>query len=130
MASFTHLPVVEPGCQETIPLSTSYDDAISESAYAESSPHPSLSPKDFEFLEEEGVLEDGYSSRSGRRDSWWDYFRPIMTVGRRRKPAECEQRDEAQDGLLADAYLRRRLERKKTLYNYCVYGGISGFTIL
>ncbi|TAQ84351.1 hypothetical protein B7494_g7329 [Chlorociboria aeruginascens] len=38
--------------------------------------------------------------------------------------------DESARGLLADVYVKRTLSKKRTWWNYCIFGGISGLSIL
>lgn len=90
----------------------------------------------FDTLEEDdGFLEDGLSiprrrrrsSRgSRRRTSWWRN----MVVRARRKISMDDLKNGLDEALLQDSFASRRTRRKRTWYNYCIFGGISGLTIL
>ena len=100
-----------------------YDDSICDDDSAEGSPRKPLE----EFDTDSTLIEDGLSSRPSRsrRKRWWER----MVIRARRKHSLDGLR-EVTEGLLAGSNSRRRVERKRTWYNYCIFGGISGLTVL
>jgi hypothetical protein len=96
-----------------------YDEAMSDYSSSAESLRKPLQPFDT-------PLEDALPMRPARR-SWW----ALMTVRARRKRGADESKEGADEGLLADIYTRRRISRRtRTWYNYCLFGGISGLTIM
>ncbi len=89
----------------------------------------------------ESELEDGRSSLNRNRN-WWTRIRGIMMVRSKRNMARSTDGNEeggaykdgfANDeahGLLSDIDATRRVRRKRNYWNCCVFGGISGLTIL
>jgi hypothetical protein len=100
-----------------------YDDNISDEDSAEGSLRKPLE----EFDIDSTLIEDGLSSRPSRsrRKRWWER----MVIRARRKHSLDGLR-EVTEGLLAGSNPRRRIEGKRTWYNYCIFGGISGLTVL
>ncbi|KAH6723666.1 hypothetical protein BKA61DRAFT_502163 [Leptodontidium sp. MPI-SDFR-AT-0119] len=111
-----------------------YSDAASLSSSSSSSPRkPLTSFETNDDLDEEFLdLEDGYiPSTKGDRywtgKAWWG-AKDIMTVRSRRKGSvdSSVYRDEGKT-LLDARYTRRR---RRSWFNYCIFGGISGLSIL
>ena len=77
-------------------------------------------------------VENGFvkkERRRSRRKNWWD----SMAMRARRKlstDSNMNLRDDADGPLLGDLATRKKVRRKRTWYNYCIFGGISGLTIL
>ncbi|TVY43999.1 Altered inheritance of mitochondria protein-like protein [Lachnellula subtilissima] len=77
---------------------------------------------------------DGFARRSAKDNVWWR----IMPVRARRKlvrqARETEESDVEGDAELKKLYSTKRVKRKRnrqrTWLNYCIFGGISGLTIL
>jgi len=96
------------------------DDAISYISASTDTLRKPLQPFD------DSHLEDAMSRRP-RRKSWWD----TMAVRARRRIDLGEYSGEATEGLLGDSQASSvRPKRKRTWYNYCIFGGISGLCIL
>ena len=86
--------------------------------------------------EDDDFLEDGFEIRSRRssrsrgsrrRTSWWQ----TMVMRARRKITVDDLKNGLDEALLQDSFATsRRSRRKRTWYNYCIFGGISGLTIL
>jgi thioesterase domain-containing protein len=111
------------------------DDAMSD--YSESTGSVRKPLNTFDIQEEDDeFLEDGFdircrrssqSRRSRRRTSWWQN----MIVRARRKISMDDLKNGLDEALLQDSFaMTRRSRRKRTWYNYCIFGGISGLTIL
>jgi hypothetical protein len=88
-----------------------------------------------------GEREDATAARYARqhRGNWWSATKDIMTIRSRRKISlESDASDYKDDflsegeGLVSDNYTMRRTRtrRKRNCWNYCIFGGISGLTIL
>lgn len=89
----------------------------------------------FDIQEEASDLEDGldYLSRRASRSTrsrgrnWWQK----MVARARRKISLDDLKNGLDQALLQDSLsTARRNRRKRTWYNYCIFGGISGLTIL
>jgi hypothetical protein len=81
--------------------------------------------------QDDSDLEDGpsrsFSSRRSRSSSWWH----TMVLRARRKISLDDLKNGLDQALLQDSFsASRRARRKRTWYNYCIFGGISGLTIL
>ncbi|TVY19431.1 Altered inheritance of mitochondria protein 6-like protein [Lachnellula arida] len=79
--------------------------------------------------------DDGFARRSAKNNIWWR----IMPVRARRKlqaqvRGEKEEKDLEGDAELVKLYSTKRVKRKRneqrTWFNYCIFGSISGLTIL
>jgi len=116
-----------------------YDDAISESSSLAGKPVTAFDT--FDDLHDEEV--DGGSigrKAPGRRRNWWSlsFWRwDTMAVRKRRKASlencgvyKAVSEYPEGEGLLADAYLQQRTKKKRNWYTCCVFGGISGLTIM
>lgn len=115
----THYDPDSPG-HDTHIHHADFDDAMSEYSSSGESVQKPLQPFDT-------LLENGLPLRPRRR-TWWE-----MVVRSRRR---CEMeglKEDATEGLLAlpDVYTKRRTARRlRGLYNYCIFGGISGLSIM
>jgi hypothetical protein len=95
-----------------------YDDAISDYSSSGESLRKPLQPFDT-------ALENGGPLRPRRRN-WWN-----MVVRARRRNEADESKEGVTEGLLADIYTKRRSSRRvRNWYNYCVFGGISGLSVM
>jgi hypothetical protein len=113
-------------------LNRDYDDDTFSSSSQES--NASLrKPLSSFCTDDDEDLEDGIVTRPAKvRSSWWS-FKNIMTVRERRKASlEAEGYKGLDDAprLLADVHAVRQTRRKRNWYNYCIFGGISGLSIL
>lgn len=79
--------------------------------------------------------DDGFARRSAKDNIWWR----IMPVRARRKlqaqvRGEKEDKDDEGDAELIKLYSTKRVKRKsnqrRTWFTYCIFGSISGLTIL
>ncbi|KAM3066677.1 Altered inheritance of mitochondria protein 6 [Clarireedia jacksonii] len=131
---------------ETTNLSSirhSYDDATADSDYDSSNSIDGGSsmemalkhPPSFDYSNT-NTLEDGYINRRSNARSTRSWWSRIMTVrSRRRQSLEDFRRKEDGDGdsgrgLLTGTSHRRPRQIKNALFNYLVFGGISGLGIL
>ncbi|CZR67660.1 uncharacterized protein PAC_17559 [Phialocephala subalpina] len=110
-------------------LTKNYDDDVYSSSSHES--HASLRKPLSSFDDEDLDLEDGFE-RPHKAKSWWSW-KDIMTVRGRRKASlgveGYRDLNSHATRLLEDVYAARR-RRKRNWYNYCIFSGISGLTIL
>jgi hypothetical protein len=110
-------------------LTNDYDDAISESSPPVRKP---LNSFDISDTFHDDDLEDGFARRRRKRakKNWWN----IMGVRLRKQSLEEEEEEaykaELSEALLAGTYRNTRTRRKRGWYNYCIFGGISGLSIL
>lgn len=83
-------------------------------------------------IDDEEDLEDGIVERSAKVSSSWWWLKDIMTVRARRKASLEVGYKDLDDAarLLADVQAVRQTRRKRNWYNYCIFGGISGLSIL
>jgi hypothetical protein len=110
------------------PAAADYDDAMSDySSSGESQRKP------IHTFETSAALEDALPRRKSKRRSWWS----SMVIRARRKNEMDDNKDGqsegllAPEGLLAESYLRRiTISRRRTWYNYCIFGGISGLSVM
>jgi hypothetical protein len=123
----TQSPIRSESPEHSQALTDDYDDAISESSPHVRKPLNSFDISDT-FPEED--LEDGFARRRRKRaKNWWN----IMGVRLRKQSLEEEEeayRAELSEALLAGTYRNTRTRRKREWYNYCIFGGISGLSIL
>jgi hypothetical protein len=124
----TQSPIRSESPEHNQALTNDYDDAISES-----SPHVRKPLNSFDISDtfQEEDLEDGFARRRRRKrakKNWWN----IMGVRLRKQSPEEEQlyKDELNEALLAGTYRNPQTRRKRGWYNYCIFGGISGLSIL
>lgn len=114
-----------------IALTQDYDDDIYSSSSHGS--HASLRKPLSSFDDEDLDLEDGFAERPHKVKSWWNW-KHIMTLRERGKASlklgGYKDLNRNATRLLADVYAARRTRRQRNWYNYCVFGGISGLTIL
>jgi len=76
---------------------------------------------------DEARLEDARPRRYQRRN-WWSLM--VMLV-RRKNNKMMESKENLTEGLLAGVQSPRRMAyKKRNWYNYCIFGGIGGSTIL
>jgi hypothetical protein len=112
------------------------DDAMSDDSEEAGSLRKPLNSFDTQE-EDDDFLEDGLDIRSRRssqsrgsrrrRTSWWQ----TMVMRARRKISMDDLKNGLDEALLQDSFATsRRSRRKRTWYNYCIFGGISGLTIL
>jgi hypothetical protein len=109
-------------------LTNDYDDAISESSSPVRKP---LNSFDISDTFHDDDLEDGFARRKRRKrakKNWWN----IMGMRLRKQSLDEEEayKAELSEALLAGTYRNTRTRRKRGLYNYCIFGGISGLSIL
>jgi hypothetical protein len=88
-------------------------------------------PNDISDTFHDDDLEDGFARRKRRKrakKNWWN----IMGVRLRKQSLEEEEayKAELSEALLAGTYRNTRTRRKRRWYNYCIFGGISGLSIL
>lgn len=107
------------------PAHTDYDDAMSD--YSSSSESVRKPSHTFD-----SPIEDALPRRINRR-SWWS----SMVVRARRKNEMDESKEGQSEGLLApesllaDSYFRRiSRSRRRSWYNYFIFGGISGLSVM
>lgn len=123
MATFTKLPTADPDV-DLNHCDSSYDENMSESTCAAGDQSRPTTPREFE------ELSVGYAGEPTAQ-SCRTYLGSMMDHrGRRKHSHAVTDGDDVHDGLLADAFAKRRAQRSRTWYNYCIFGGISGFTIL
>lgn len=85
----------------------------------------------FDTQEDDSDLEDGLESASRHRPrsrrNWWQN----MVVRARRKISMEDLKNGLDQALLqGEMGMSRSKRRKRTWYNYCIFGGIGGLTIL
>jgi hypothetical protein len=112
--------------ETTRAMHTNPDDADDECSSVTESVRKPLNAFDTEV--EDYDLEDGFDNRGRRtRRSWWQ----TILMRARRKISLDDLKNGLDQALLQDSLsLNRRQRRKRTWYNYCIFGGISGLTIL
>lgn len=126
------LPLTRPHIRARSPIAaisaTDDDDAMSDCSCSEESGSVRKPLHTFEISSPiSPAIEDDSSSCPGKasRKRWWD----PMVLRSRRAPGVDELVEES-DGLLTGVYTRKRANPRRSCYNYCIFGGISGLTVL
>lgn len=134
MASTHHNPrrISESPEGERSALTRDYDDdAFSSSHESNASVRKPLSSF---CTDDEEDLEDGFVKKSAKVRGFWWRLKNTMTVRERRKASlGAEGYKDLNDDvsrLLADVYAAKQTRRTRNWYNYCIFGGISGLSIL
>ncbi|KAG9235224.1 PLC-like phosphodiesterase [Amylocarpus encephaloides] len=119
------------------PLTKDYHDAISDFSSASTSTESLVKPRaSYDSIDNypDRHFEDVFLARSRvlRRNRSWREFFSMGVKARRRQAGDIGDnaaKDESNLGLLATGYVRRA-HRKRSCWNYCIFGGISGLSIL
>lgn len=108
------------------PVAADYDDDDALSDYSSSGESLRKPSNTFD------VSAEDVSPRYLKRRSWWS----SMVVRARRKNDMEESKEGSAEGLLAsegllpELYARRISRRRRSFYNYCIFGGISGLSVM
>lgn len=117
-----------------------YDDANSEHSSPEvetlRKPLDSFDTEDGTWYPED--LEDGLATRSSKGKGWSRWWKMSVREPRRKQsPVKPDDRDEFKEGFSNDhqgifaSICRRSTKRRRvSWYNYCIFGGISGLSVM
>ena len=132
-----------PGLSDdTTPLTQDYDYDDANSEDSSSEVETLRKPLD-SFDTEDGILcpedlEDGLATRSSKGKGWSRLWKMNMR-GRRRKQSQVKPDDTHEfiegfgndhHGILASICRRSTKKKRAWWYNYCIFGGISGLSVM